>query len=60
MRASPDTASIPVIAVTASAMQEDRARIEAEGFDDYQSKPIRVKTFVAAVEAVLSRASGAT
>ena len=53
LRADPDTAEIPVIAVTASAMHEDRARIEKVGFDAYQPKPIRVKEFLAAVDAIL-------
>ena len=49
------TKDIPVIAVTASAMQEERAQIEAVGFAGYQPKPIRVKEFVAAVEEVLEK-----
>ena len=48
------TKNIPVIAVTASAMQEERARIEAVGFTGYQPKPIQLKAFMAAVEEALS------
>ena len=51
------TQNIPVVAVTASAMQEERAQIEAVGFAGYQPKPIRVKEFVAFVEEVLARGS---
>ena len=54
LRRDADTATIPVIAVTASAMQEEQAQIRAEGFDGYQPKPIRVKDFIEAVEAVLA------
>jgi two-component system cell cycle response regulator DivK len=55
LAADPATKSIPVIAVTASAMQEERARIEAVGFAGYQPKPIRITEFMTAVEEVLSR-----
>ena len=39
-------------------MQEDRARIERVGFAGYQPKPIRLKEFMAAVEATLAGAGG--
>jgi len=49
-----------VLAVTASAMTHDRQKILAAGFDGYQSKPISVRPFLAAVrEALDRRASGA-
>ena len=53
LAAEPDTASIPVVAVTASAMQEERAEIERVGFAGYQPKPIRVKDFMAYVDGLL-------
>ena len=46
LRADPLTRQIPVIAVTASAMQQDRERIMAAGFDDYQRKPIDIRDFI--------------
>ena len=52
------TRDIPVIAVTASAMTQDRQKIMAAGFDGYQSKPIRLKEFVDAVRAMLDRRPG--
>jgi two-component system cell cycle response regulator DivK len=55
LAADPVTKDIPVIAVTASAMQEERVRIEAVGFVGYQPKPIRLKEFIAALEGVLAR-----
>ena len=55
LRADPSTRAIPVIAVTASAMTQDRQKIMAAGFDGYQSKPIRVKDFLGAVRAMLDR-----
>ena len=57
LRADPATRAIPVMAVTASAMTHDRAKIMAAGFDGYQSKPISVKPFLAAVRELLDRPS---
>jgi CheY-like chemotaxis protein len=58
LRANPQTKSIPVIAITASAMTNNRQAMLAEGFDGYQSKPISVKDFLGELERVLaSRAS---
>jgi len=42
LRADERTAAIPVLAVTAQAMQGDRERFLAEGFDGYLSKPVNV------------------
>jgi DNA-binding response OmpR family regulator len=36
-------------------MDRDRQTIMAAGFDGYQSKPLNVKEFIAAVEAILTR-----
>jgi two-component system cell cycle response regulator DivK len=56
LRNDPTTRSIPIIAVTASAMTHDRQKIMAAGFDGYQSKPINVKEFLEVVRAMLERA----
>ena len=58
LRAEADTRSIPVLAMTASVMTEHRQKIMDAGFDAFQSKPINVKEFVAAVEQLLGRARG--
>jgi two-component system cell cycle response regulator DivK len=55
LRADARTRAIPVIAVTASAMSQDRQKIMAAGFDGYQAKPIDVTRFVAAVREMLDR-----
>ena len=59
LRADPRTSGIPVMAVTASAMTQDRQKIMAAGFDGYQSKPIAVKEFLRAVRELLDRGRGA-
>ncbi len=55
LRADPRTRDIPVIAVTASAMTEDRKRIMAAGFNGYQRKPLDIKEFLEAVRQALER-----
>jgi signal transduction histidine kinase/ActR/RegA family two-component response regulator len=42
--------AIPVIALTANAMQEDRKRCLAAGMDDYLAKPIEVTKMIAMLE----------
>ena len=46
LRADAATAEIPVIAVTASVMQQDRKLITEAGFDAYIGKPINLKEFL--------------
>ena len=55
LRADSLTRRIPVIAVTASAMQQNRQEILAAGFDGYQPKPINVKMFLEAVREALDQ-----
>jgi two-component system cell cycle response regulator DivK len=45
LRADPDTAGIPVIAVTASVTPGERDKVVAAGFNGYVAKPIDVATF---------------
>jgi two-component system cell cycle response regulator DivK len=53
LRADLTTRAIPVIAVTASAMTQDRRQILAAGFDGYQAKPISVKDLLRSVREML-------
>jgi two-component system cell cycle response regulator DivK len=55
LRAAPATAHIPIAAVTASVMQQDRAMIMDAGFDAYVSKPISLKEFLETVRTLLER-----
>ena len=58
LRADPATAKIPVIAVTASVMQQDRKLILEAGFDSYLGKPLNLAEFLAAVNAALGKKAG--
>lgn len=60
LKASPETWSTPVIALTAAAMPSDVQQGLAAGFYRYVTKPLDVKAFLAAVqEALASRHSRA-
>jgi two-component system cell cycle response regulator DivK len=54
LRADTATAAIPVIAVTASVMQQDRNLITDAGFDAYVAKPISLREFLEAVRSALA------
>ena len=54
LKADVRTKSIPIVAITASAMTNNRTSMLAEGFDGYQTKPISLKDFFGEVERVLA------
>jgi len=54
LRESPRTADIPVVAVTAQAMKQDRERALAAGFNGYIEKPISVRAFPDQVRSFLT------
>jgi len=50
LRAAPATAGIPVIAITASVMQQDRKQIMSAGFNGFIEKPINLRNFLDTVQ----------
>jgi len=60
LRADVATCDVPVIAVTASAMNQDRRHITAAGFNGYHGKPIDIVELVASIREILARVPGAT
>lgn len=53
LKADPATAKIPVIALTAHAMAEDRAKAMAAGCDDFDTKPVELVRLLAKIDAML-------
>jgi CheY-like chemotaxis protein len=49
---STPVARIPIIALTANAMVEDREAYLASGMDDYVPKPINARQLAAAIDRV--------
>jgi len=54
LKADPATAAIPVIALTAMAMKEDREKTKAAGCDAYIAKPLRYKDLLAVIDELLA------
>jgi two-component system cell cycle response regulator DivK len=53
LKANPATKHIPIIALTAHAMAEDRTLALAAGADEYESKPVDLPTLLAKMAALM-------
>jgi len=53
LRAEPKTAGVPVVAITASVMTQDRQQIMDTGFDGFIEKPINLKEFLSTVHSAI-------
>jgi CheY-like chemotaxis protein len=56
LRAQPETAQTPCIALSANAMPEDITRALQAGFSDYWTKPIDFKIFLGGLDALFAAA----
>jgi CheY-like chemotaxis protein len=55
IRADPEFALVPVVAITAFAMLEDRQKAFEAGFDGYFAKPINIAALREQIEALLKK-----
>ncbi len=55
VKADPATKSIPVIALTAHAMAEDKEKSLAAGCDDFDTKPVELPRLLAKIQALLPK-----
>ena len=55
LKKDPATAAIPVIALTAMAMKEDREKARMAGCDAYIAKPLRYQELLAAIDTLLAQ-----
>lgn len=53
-KANPNLATIPVIALTAHALEEDRIRAMEAGADDFDTKPVNLAGLLVKMEALLA------
>ena len=55
LKSAPDTGPIPVIALSAHAMEGDRAKAIAAGCDDYDTKPVDFPRLLGKIRTLLAK-----
>jgi len=55
LKAAAKTQNIPIIALTAHAMTDDRDKALAAGCDDFDTKPVELPRLLAKIQALLAR-----
>ena len=57
IRRNPNLTSVPIVALTALAMNEDRDRCLAAGANEYLSKPVKMKQLATLIQQLLATRS---
>ena len=60
VRGNPETRQVPIIAVTALAMENDREEMLNAGFDGYISKPFDLLNFISNIQRVIESTAAQT
>jgi CheY-like chemotaxis protein len=55
VKADPETAKIPIIALTAHAMESDRLKALEAGCDDFDTKPVELTRLLGKIEELLKK-----
>ena len=55
LKSAPDTRAIPIIALSAHAMEGDRTRAIDAGCDDYDTKPVDFPRLLGKIQALLAK-----
>jgi len=58
VKAAPDTQDIPVIALTAHAMVEDKDKAMGAGCDDFDTKPVDIQRLIGKIRALTDGGGG--
>jgi len=58
LKSAAETRAVPIIALSAHAMTEDRERAIAAGCDDYDTKPVDLPRLLQKIRSLLPKAAG--
>ncbi len=53
LKQAPETASIPIIALTAHALSDDEGKAREAGCDDFDIKPVELKRLLAKISVLI-------
>lgn len=60
LKADPATSAIPIVALTAHAMDSDRDKALGVGCDGYETKPVELPRLLETIERLLTQAKGSS